>query len=262
MSLRNASSQLASSQLGSGGRLLWEWNGTDVSQFGDGDGTPNAVTGTETGTLAASTLSSPNTDATAENVLLYTHTGGTADVFFTINDLPPLPERYLLQVQLGPRNGSSYGLNTIPSVVLAFQDATHFIRVGSTSSSNNDFRMFTGNGDVGSASVSSFSTQLSVTPVFADDAGVIVEAWCMLAEPDTGVDPRFHVTLAPVQGSGKLDVRASTHGWTAQGGATAPSTSWDSGWQSGGSIRRPGIWFRELGTAGKGYIGMFKIFEV
>lgn len=261
MSIKNASDLLASSQLGRRDGLLWEWNGTDVSQFGDGDGTPTAVNGgTETGTLAAATLASSSQDVQTDKALVYTHSGATnVDVYYPINDLPPLPERFRIVAKLGPRESSNLGVGTYPGVILAWQDGTHFMRLQSNGSKS-ALIIVTGNGDIGSPTVYSSANDVSTTQ--SQDLGTLVDIYCSLGEPDTGVDPKMHFIVKPFNSTGFLGVGASTFSWTAAGGATPPNTSWNSGWQSGGTVRRPGIMFRETGTAGSGYVGMFKIYEV
>src|SRR5210317_1296149 len=147
MSIWNASNLLASSQLSRRDGLLWEWNGTDVSQFGDGDGTPTAVNGgTATGTLAAATLATATQDVQTDKALVFTHTGASnVDSYYIINDLPPLPERFRIVAHLGPRETSNLGANTYPAIVLAWQDGTHFMRLYANSAKN-ALLVVTGNG--------------------------------------------------------------------------------------------------------------------
>lgn len=244
------------------GRLIWEWNETDVSQFGDGDGTPTAVNGgTETGTLAAVTLASSPEDVQTDKALVYTHSGASnVDSYYLINDLPPLPERFRIIAKLGPRESSNLGVATFPGIVLAWQDGTHLMRVQSDSAKN-ALIVITGNGNAASPTVYSVAGDLPVGQT--NDVGTLLDVYCSLGEPDTGVDPKMHFIVHVFNAASIFECSTSVYGsWVNNGGATDPATGWDSGWQSGGTVRRPGIMFRELGAAGSGYVGMFKIYEV
>jgi hypothetical protein len=256
MSIRSASNLVASAQLagGGGGRLIWEWNGTDVSQLGDGDGTPNAVVGSPTGSLAAAVLGYSGYDEPTDNVLKYTHTGSTSTTaFYIINDLPELPERFIVQVKMGPRE-STLSPNTSPRLVLAYQDPTHHMTWSNNGASSD--LLVAANGSDG-------VTALCYTSGISEaqyESGSIHTVDCTLGEPSSGVDPRMSFFAS--NPNGNLFVRASNSGWSSVGGATCPNSSWDSGWQTGGTIRRVGIAFDEKSSAGSAWVTDLKIYGV
>jgi hypothetical protein len=265
MPIRNASNLVASTQLtggGAGGRLLWKWNESDVSQFGDGDGTPTSTsTGSDlNGTLSVATLSGGSSDVTGP-VLKYTHTGTAGDeAQYVINDLPDsMPERYVIRAHLGPREGTSYGQGTMPAILLAYQDSTHLMKI-SANGARTSLLVTTGNGSTSTGGDQCFAGVIS-NSYLQDDSGLFIDIYCAIKEPDTGVDPEMIFVGRPIMPGTPLVVRANRSGtWTADG-ATCPTTSWDAGWQTGGTCRQPGIVFREL-AAGAGYVGMLRIYEV
>lgn len=243
---------------GGASTLLWEWNGTDVSQFGTGDGTPDSTyQGPAAGTIAAAQITNPDDDAYRGNVILYTHSGGDGDTtcWWSINDLPTLPERYLIRAVLGPRdNGAGrWGEDTGPGITLAWQDSTHHVRIARASTAAN-LLLLMGNNTDGSDNYRYSST---LTGNKNTDGGTLVEVLCVLGDPTTGVDPNMQFRV-DADSSSRLQVFATTHTWSSVG--TNPAV-WDSSWQTGGTIRQPGLFFREEGIGGKGYIADFKIFS-
>ena len=223
MGLRNASNLLASSQLsgGGGGReVLWEWNGVDVSQFGNGVGGPTSTKGSPTGTLSVGTLTSPGGDMVQDTVLIYTAGGTNTTVsYFEINDMPALPERYTVRCRISDRAGSTYAA---PAISAFGQDHLHwggaFVLTGN---------LLTG---VFADNVDAFfvSNQLTGTLATVDPCGHFIEIDVTAREPDTGVDPEVVLRWKTAD---RGDERAMNGAWTA----------WDSSWQSGGSVRNVGL---------------------
>lgn len=260
MSIKNVSNLLASSQVRNvGSGLLWTWNGTDVSQFSDGAGNPSSGYSSPNGTIAADTITSPIGDAYSGNVIKYSYSGGDSDAaaWFVINDLPELPERYLVRAQIGPRdNGASRaGENTSPGIVLAYQDATHNVRVSRAASPTTTLTIWTANNSDG---ISNVRYVAGPTANLNDDGGTFVEVLCITTDPDTGLDPSMMLRLEADSG---VPTRAWGLGttWSALG---SPPAMWDSSWQSGGRFKNLGVWFQELGASGTGYIADLKIYEV
>ena len=99
--------------------VLWKWNGQDTTQF------DSPITGTG--------LSAPSGTLTAENFpagvdanpnrkrLRYSHPADSSVAIFPINDLPNLPDQFVLEFTIGPRESASLGTNCIPGMCL-FQD--------------------------------------------------------------------------------------------------------------------------------------------
>ncbi|MCP4204211.1 MAG: hypothetical protein GY769_20030 [bacterium] len=242
-----------------GAEVLWAWDGSGVTQLGDGDGTPDGVIGTPTGTIAKSTIAteSPvNLDASDAPIVVHSFTGssGTPTAFYTFNDVPTLPDRFIVEARLGPRQAGNLGLNCTPHLIIGYQDPTHrvsFYRVST------NIRAVTGNGDDG-INVGAF---IDLTgSVLNTDEGTWMRVTLDLREPDASNDPGMRI-LANVLpfGAEEQDILASTSAWTAFGGGTSPASSWDAGWRTGGSIKNVGIAFTEHAAAGQGYMGDMRI---
>lgn len=228
-------------------KLLWEWNGTDITQFGDGAGTPNATYGTPDGTLSVGAVPTASTDVPSGDVLLYTTgTATSAHAHFYINDLPPLPERFIYRARLGPQLA---GVTTQPMLIAGGQDELHWI--GTAYSGSNVLQVQFGNNRdaifVGGYFVS--------TGISGINTGLLVELDCMLIDPDTGIDPQINLGLSEFRGGA----------WTA--GLGGPSWSsfgtnvsiYDSSWQSGGSIKNPGVAFLCNGSSVVSWVGELQI---
>lgn len=231
---------------GSGGaiQVLWEWNGTDITQFGDGVGTPDYTNGSPNGVLSVGAVPTA-VDVPSTNVLLYTTGSATVTAaHFLINDLPLLPERYVIRARVGPSDSA-----VIPRLICMEQDGTHSVTVGWGGSaglyvtlSNNSDGLLDGYYVRDSA-----LTQLN--------AGVVVDIECMAREPSSGVDPR--INIIPKIGRGGFEAYGKGGiSWTTFG---SPPAIYDPSWQSGGTIRKPGVYFYNNGVGSVGWIGELQI---
>ena len=234
MSLKKASNLLASSQSGvrGGQRVLWEWNGADITQFGDGAGNGDSSYGSPDGTLSVGATPGSGIDVPSGNALIYTTGSATNAIeYYKINDLPPLPERFIFRARLGPETSNC-------KAIMCFgQDATHHMAF-CWAVSQSTYQLANNNSGVWEAGL-----YLRTGGPGTVQSGAVFEIDAMLRHPDTGVDPQI---CLDVRGPG---VSATGYGkggetWTAWGGSGA---AYDSSWQSGGDLT-PAISFA-LGAA-------------
>ena len=234
----------------SSSKLLWEWNGSDITQFGNGSGAPDNTYGTPDGTLSVAAVPTASIDVPSNNVLLYTTgTATSAHAHFLINDLPPLPERFIYRARLGPNTG---GVTCEPFLIFAEQDATHWM--GTAYSTGSVLLIQLGNSVDG---IFVAGDSIAVTGVTARLSGVVVEADCMLRDPDTGVDPQINVILHTAIG-GALGYGKGGPAWSGFG--TRPAI-YDSSWQSGGTIKQPGVGFMSNGSSLTAWVSELQIFS-
>jgi hypothetical protein len=241
------------------GDVIWSWNGVDVTQFGDGLGAPvvGDTFGTITGSLSVVTPSEL-IDAAIKPTLRYTHTGGagTPCAFYRINDLPVMPDKYLIECKLGPRDLAPLGDNTSPRVLMVYQDATHYVALNRTSTPST-LALDTGNGNngitVGSRSV---ATLTNSTPNVTE--GEELRVYVDLREATAITDPGMRLHARTIGDA--ITLRASQANWSSFGGGINPNTTWHAGWRTGGDHKRVGIAFIEIvATAGHGYISDLRI---
>lgn len=212
------------------GKLLWEWNGADITQFGDGAGTPDYTSASAGGALSVGAFPVSGADYPNENVLLWTEDNAAIGMsYFLINDLPELPERFVYRARLGKRTTSSG-----PVVILAMQDATHHFIFGWEV--DQTALILCGNNTDGWFQGGLYRAQ---TAVVAYDSGTQMEFDVMLRDPSTGVDPQVNILARGAGGDWDAYGKGGT-AWTPWGGASA---LYDSSWQSGGTIKKPGIGF-------------------
>lgn len=253
MSIWNASNLLASTQIAGGSivegvEALWSWNGTDITQFGDGAGTPDYVVNGANGTFSVGAVPTSGVDVPTGNVLRYASGSATTGyAYFLINDLPPLPERYVIRARLGPRELP----NTFPRIVCVAQDGTHNAIIGYGGSAG-IYAVLDNNAD--SVSAAHYLLNSSLTD---QEAGVVVEIEVIAGEPSSGVDPRINLILRDARG-GLVAYGKGGPTWTVLG---SPPAIYDSSWQSGGTIRRPGLAFYCNGSGGTdAWVGELQIF--
>lgn len=232
--------------------LFWEWNKTDVSQFTLVGSNPNPPTGA----LAVTTFPS-GYDASELPILQYTHgvNGTTTRVFYEINDLPDLPDRFIFQGRIGPREATSLGANTVPGLLVAYQDVTHYM-VLQPRGGGITVGFQTGNGNDGLVVGSQSSGTVNRSN---GEEGSYLRVGCEYREPNAGADPGMRWWLDTVDDG--LRLKASSGNWAGFGGGTNPSVAWDAGWRTGGTIKRLGIVFTEIaGGAGSGFADDLRIF--
>ena len=230
-------------------KVLWEWNGTDITQFGNGSGTPDSTYGSPDGTLSVGAVPTAGIDVPSGNVLKYTTGTATssAAVFF-INDLPTLPERFIYRIRLGP-----YVAGCAPQVLLAAQDATHNF-VFTWYQDETTWQLGNNNSGIFEAGVYLRAGTATYGPETVD-SGVLFEFDVMLRDPDTGVDPQMNATVMNY-GMVKPGHVKGGKSWTTWGGSSA---AYHSSWQSGGTIKNPGVLFTCNGTAQVGWFGEMQI---
>lgn len=243
------------------GKLLWAWNRTDVSQFGDGNGNPTATNvGTAgTGKLLSSVSTNPDISPNFRRLeYSFVGTTGTTMAFFMINDLPDLPDRYVIYATVGERSA-----NISPAVVLAYQNPNHQFNIRRDATSPSFMQAIAGNGNPGSINVGS---AWNLQNVWSEpEAGEVSYYVVEVEEPTSTSDPRLVVwgqevdsalnsliTFAPSQSTG----------WTDFGGATQPGNGWDAGWRTGGSMKNVGIMFEKIsGNGNVTTMGDIRIYE-
>jgi hypothetical protein len=223
--------------------VLWEWNGMDITQFGDGAGTPDYTYGTPDGTLSVSTPTLP--DVPSGNVLRYTTgTATSALALFAINDLPTLPERFIYRIRLG-----DYDTGCAPSALFAAQDGTHHFHFG-WYTTQTTWAIGNNNSGIYEAGI-----YLRAGGPGAIDSGIVFEFDVMLRDPDTGVDPQMNAIVSDYGIVNQGYVKGGAV-WTTWGGSSA---AYHSSWQSGGSVKNPGVMFTCNGTAQTSWIGELQI---
>jgi hypothetical protein len=227
--------------------VLWEWNGLDITQFGNGSGAPDHTYGTPDGTLSVGAVPTASTDVPSGNVLLYTTgTATSAHAHFYINDLPSLPERFIYRARLGPRVG---GGTTQPMLIAGGQNELHWI--GTAYSTGGVLQIQFGNNRDGIFTAAHYL----VSSLGDENTGLLVELDCMLIDPDTGVDPRINMGLREFRG-GLWSAGLGGPAWSTFG---SPPAVYDSSWQSGGTIKNPGVAFLCNGTAAVSWVGELQI---
>lgn len=227
--------------------VLWEWNGNDITQFGNGSGTPDHTYGSPDGTLSVGAVPTASTDVPSGDVLLYTTgTATSAHAHFYINDLPSLPERFIYRARLGPRVG---GGTTQPMLIAAGQDELHWY--GTAYSGGGVLQVQLGN----NRDAVFVAGHYIATSIGDENFGTIVELDCMLVDPSTGVDPQINVGLREFRG-GLWTAGLGGPAWSSFG---SPPSIYDASWQSGGTIKNPGVAFLCNGTAAVSWVGELQI---
>lgn len=231
--------------------ILWEWNGTDITQFGDGAGTPDYTYGSPDGTLSVGTVPGSGADVPSGNVLIYT-TGSTpgTTAHYVINDLPVLPERFIYRARVGPVVG---GVLAESCMVFARQDQLHWMGTAYNASSRLQAQF--GNNRDGLYTAAHFINPDS--KILSIPSGILIEADCMLREPDTGVDPQINVVIREARAL----ISAFGKGGDTWSSFGAPPAIYDSSWQSGGTIKQPGVAFLNNGASQQTWIGELQILE-
>lgn len=245
-------------------KLLWEWNGQDVSQFGNGLGAPTFTDGgTITGTLTAQPHPTSYSSSQNINRLYYTWTGGGtqfARAWYLINDLPVMPDRYIITGFFGQREASPSGIDTSGSIVAAFQDLTHHFSLIKGGGAPTSWFALSGNGDAGNQILGATAQiGLNLNNTLAE--GNIFSAFIEVNEPSPGIDPAFYCYMnTPMHGDSIA--RAPNGFWSPYGGATSPSASWDAGWYTGGTMKDIGFKMSQrTTTGGHAWFGDLKIWE-
>lgn len=219
---------------GSGGavQVLWEWNGTDITQFGDGAGNPTNTYGSPDGTLSVAAVPTASIDVPSNNVLLYTTGSATAaHAHFLINDLPTLPERFIFRARIGPRTGA---VTCEPCLIFCEQDETHWM--GTAYNTGGTVQVQFANNVDGLLTAAHFITGSGIAEAAS---GIVLECDVMLRDPDTGVDPRINAIVREAR-AGALGYARGGPSWSSFG---SPPAIYHSSWQSGGTIKQPGIAF-------------------
>ena len=251
MSIRSASNLAASVQLAGGGgggaEILWEWNGVDITQFGDGAGTPDEVSGSPNGVLSVGAAPTSGVDVPSSNVLLYTPGSNTGNNIanFLANDLPSLPERYIMRARIGPKESTCN-----PLVCCIYQDKSHKMGLGWGGSSGLHVNFF--NNTDGTTS----GHYISNTSLPQVDVGLVIEVDCLAVEPSSGVDPRLAMLIQECRYGIAAYGKGGPTSWGSWGG---PPAIYDSSWQSGGTIRNFGIVFSNSGVGTAAWVGELQI---
>jgi poly(3-hydroxybutyrate) depolymerase len=94
-----------------------------------------------------------------------------------------------------------------------------------------------------------------VSTIGDENTGTIIELDCMLIDPDTGVDPQINVGLSEFRG-GLWSAGKGGPAWSTFG---SPPAVYDASWQSGGTIKNPGVAFLCNGTAAVSWAGELQI---
>lgn len=205
-------------------KVLWEWNGVDITQFGDGAGTFDYTSGSPVGTFSVGPLPVSGADYPDKDVLIFTSGTGTLAVgYYLINDLPALPERFIYRARVGQREAGSG-----PLVVFGMQDALHHFSFGLEVDQSG--LVLCGNNRDGYFNAGLYR---AFTSMIAYPSGVSIEADVMLRDPSTGVDPQVNILLNSAGQGGEAYGKGGGT-WTPWGGSPA---LYDSSWQSGGTIR-------------------------
>jgi len=216
--------------------VLWEWNGVDASQFGTA-GSPTATDPARNGGNMSGSFSvvAPTVEVTDRPMLKYTHTGGGGTGFWVINDMPALPDRYIVEAAIGPRAASLY-TNTYLGVHPFYQDPTH----------NLYMRRWTGSIDIAmviSNNIQGWTTPTALTltsPSIADSdtpAHIRVYVSCAV-DPGASSDPKFACWWGPFGVRSWLPVGDTVFG------------PWHSSWQGNGTAKNIALSVYELGAAG------------
>lgn len=244
----NVKKKVQVGNLPGGSTVLWEWNGADITQFGDGVGTPDNTYGSPDGTLSVGAVPTSNIDVPSGDVLIYTTGSATgAHAHFLINDLPTLPERFIMRARLGPKTG---GVTCEPFLIFAEQDELHW--VGTAYSTGGTLQLQLGNNRDGLFTAAHFISFGAVSNV---DSGVVIEADIMLRDPSSGVDPQVNV-IAREARAGVLGYGRGGTAWSSFG---SPPAIWDSSWQTGGTIKQLGIGFLCNGASLTAWVGELQI---
>lgn len=233
-------------------QVFWQWNGTDVTQFGDGVGGPTAEQGTTTGTLTVETLDAP--DSSAVNVLEYTHSGTDGvDAYYVINDLPALPNRFTILARMGPREVTGYD-NTRPGIIVFWQDATHFGYIARPSTAANlRFSMCNDTAEDDGRVDYNGTTIVTSPGNFPDGTYMAIDM--DITDPTVSTDARISVGVYG-QGWGDTTYLTQSTG-TEVGTGNKVADSWDN-WAAS-TVKNIGICFREFTGGGSTYITDLKI---
>lgn len=225
------------------GAEIWRWNGEDLSQFSDGAGTPTWRSTNAVGTITVDDL--PITDGEEAKRIHFEHTQTLYSSFhnvWLINDLPDdLPDRFVFEFRIGNSDVRAFA-----GIVLSWQDNTRFtylMRRGSTTTTLyyaicNGLTIDTG-----------ISYKNVITGTEAYPGGDWVKAICDYRDPDSTHDPGMSILFDHVN-SNTDKVLADDSGYSTSGGASPPSSGWDSGWRTGGTIKRLGLIFKEYRNLG------------
>jgi len=235
-------------------KVLWAWNQTDLSQFtGPQDyGSPN-------GTLSVAPYPA-GLDVPQRNRIVYTQPGDTpiSGRIWWVNDLPAMPDAYIVEATLGPREAGALGPNTDAEIIIMGQDTSHLIQAGHGGSPFTAFNLVAANGttfNVGGHWVTLVTGLLDNV-----DEGYRIRVLVDLRDPTGSTDPGVSIYAGrPVNGI----VRASSAGWTAFGTpGPSPAAAWDAGWRTGGTAKRIGMSFAaQVAAAGQAYLADLRVLE-
>lgn len=237
--------------------IIWEWNQTDVSQFsGEGYGTP-------TGSLTVGNFPRTSPDTAVRPRLNYASTGTSGGYLYWINDLPAMPDRYIVEFTIGPRE-AGVGAGGSTHVAVAGQNYLRAILVGRGGSPFDDLNIVTLNGlamNVGGA-----YRRLSTTHA-NDDNGLFCRVLADTRDPSSD-DPGVQVTLLHPRATGTgVDMRATVSTDTSFTEFGTPGTEisvsgWNAAWQTGGTIKKVGVLFDELVNPGDQFLADFRILSI
>lgn len=235
-------------------RVLWAWNQTDLSQFtGPQDyGTPN-------GTLSVAPYPA-GLDVPQRNRIVYTQPGDTpiSGRIWWVNDLPTMPDAYIVEATLGPREAGALGPNTDAEIIIMGQDTSHLIQAGHGGSPFTAFNLVVANGTT--FNVGGHWVNLVVGLLDNVDEGYRIRVLVDLRDPTGSTDPGASIYAGrPVNGI----VRASSAGWAAFGApGPSPAVAWDAGWRTGGTAKRIGMSFAaQVAAAGQAYLADLRVLE-
>lgn len=250
--------------------VLWEWNGLDVTQFGDGLGGPSVTqVGVPTGVLSRSTIGTqmggtPIDMDPATPILSYQFAGspgGFATSIYLINDLPTLPERYVIEGRIGPRQGATtLGASCAPELLLAYQAVDRRAVLYAAASGSITHRIVFANGAGEDATNNgSFNDMISGGLPFGE-TGLPFRIGCDFDEPAVASNPGMRFECSFRGAPGEIAVVNDTI-WSVFGtGVTPGGGGWNAAWQVATSVKQPGIAFAEAAAgAGEGYFSDLRI---
>jgi len=229
-------------------RQIWAWNGVDTTQFGTRFTSGPAHVGVlDVIAMPVGISGNPN-----RNILRFGFNGTAAAVYFPINDLPTMPDRFLIEFISGPRQSGALGAGI--AGMTTYQDATHLFR--------HELNTPTGNGSILVANnVNGYSAGAGspTTTCLNYQAGQIFRVYCDIKDPSVGVDPEAYFRHETFGGTSLAALPTRNIVWGTFGGGTGIDTGWDPTWQTAVSIKGVAAHFVDVG-AGVGYIADMKIY--
>lgn len=233
-------------------KILWKWNGIDYTQFGDGAGNPTATIGSPTGTGLSVTQLSDNLDCPRIPILSYAHDAVAVPwrAYFMVNDLPELPNKYIIEARMGPTLTGTLGQNTYPYIIPVWQSSARCCEIY-RNSQYQAIRSSNGSTDVSLGCAGNFYSEEASPEQSEYDEGRPFRLLCDMRDPD-GVSeyPGFRI-ISDVADEGGSKRAVYSSDWGAYGGGTCFSSSWHSDWLTGGTIKNFGFGFGN-GACGAG----------